>query len=69
MEPYEWAYWMEGKAATQDIKSPNGDLLAKSGSTRDGGSYEQRMGGIACWNAIMDENVYMVQKWNEFVAA
>ncbi|MFM2120351.1 MAG: hypothetical protein RL722_1819 [Pseudomonadota bacterium] len=69
MEAYEWAYWMEGKAATQDIKSPNGDLLAKAGSVRDGGSYESRMGGIACWNAIMDENVYMVQKWNEFVAA
>jgi len=69
MEAYEWAYWMEGKAATQDIKSPNGDLLAKAGAVRDGGSYEQRMGGIACWNAIMDENVYMVQKWNEFVAA
>lgn len=69
MEPYEWAYWMEGKAATQDIKSPNGDVLAKAGSLRDGGSYEQRMGGIACWNALMDENVYMVQKWNEFVAA
>jgi putative spermidine/putrescine transport system substrate-binding protein len=69
MDAYEWAYWMEGKAAAQDIKSPNGDLLAKAGSTRDGGSYEQRMGGIACWNAIMDENVYMVQKWNEFVAA
>ena len=67
MEAYEWAYWMEGKAATQDIKSPNGDLLAKAGSVRDGGSYEQRMGGIACWNAMMDENVYMVQKWNEFV--
>jgi putative spermidine/putrescine transport system substrate-binding protein len=69
MEAYEWAYWMEGKAATQDIKSPNGDLLAKTGSVRDGGSYEQRMGGIACWNAIMDENEYMVKKWNEFVAA
>ena len=69
MEAYEWAYWMEGKAATQDIKSPGGDLLAKIGSVRDGGSYETRMGGIACWNAIMDENAYMVQKWNEFVAA
>ena len=22
MEAYEWAYWMEGKPATQDIKSP-----------------------------------------------
>jgi putative spermidine/putrescine transport system substrate-binding protein len=69
MEAYEWAYWMEGKAAEKDIKSPNGDLLAKAGEKRDGGSYEQRMGGIACWNAVMDENAYMVQKWNEFVAA
>ncbi len=69
MEAYEWAYWMEGKAAEKDIKSPNGQLLAKAGEKRDGGSYEERMGGIACWNAVMDENVYMVQKWNEFVAA
>ena len=69
MEAYEWAYWMEGKAAEKDIKAPNGELLAKAGSKRDGGSYEQRMGGIACWNALMDENTYMVQKWNEFVAA
>jgi len=69
MEPYEWAYWMEGKPAAQDIKAPNGDVLEKAGKVRDGGSYEQRMGGIACWNALMDENTYMVQKWNEFVAA
>jgi len=69
MEAYEWAYWMEGKVATQDIKGPHGDLLAKAGETRDGGSYEQRMGAVACWNALMDENTYMVEKWNEFVAA
>ena len=69
MEAYEWAYWMEGKPATQDIKSPNGDLLGKVGSSRDGGSYETRLGAIACWNAVMDEDAYMIQKWNEFVAA
>ncbi|TQM99480.1 putative spermidine/putrescine transport system substrate-binding protein [Acidovorax temperans] len=69
MEPYEWAYWMEGKPAEKDIKSPNGELLHKAGGVRDGGSYEQRMGAISCWNALMDENTYMVQKWNEFVAA
>jgi putative spermidine/putrescine transport system substrate-binding protein len=69
MEPYEWAYWMEGKPAAKDIKSPHGDVIAKAGTIRDGGSYEQRMGGIACWNAVMDENAYMVRKWNEFVAA
>ena len=69
MEAYEWAYWMEGKAATKDIKGPNGNMLAKIGEVRDGGSYEARMGSINCWNAVMDENNYMVQKWNEFVAA
>ena len=45
MEPYEWAYWMEGKPAEKDIKAPNGDLLDKAGAVRDGGSYEERMGG------------------------
>jgi putative spermidine/putrescine transport system substrate-binding protein len=69
MEPYEWAYWMEGKPADKDIKAPDGTLLEKAGQTRDGGSYEARMGGVACWNAVMDENDYLVKKWNEFIAA
>ena len=69
MEPYEWAYWMEGKAAIGDIKAPDGTILEKAGSKRDGGSYDDRMGGVACWNAVMDENDYMVRKWNEFIAA
>ena len=69
MEPYEWAYWMEGKAAERDIHGPDGSLLEKAGSVRDGGSFESRMGAVACWNAVMDENTYMVRKWNEFIAA
>ncbi|NEU13671.1 extracellular solute-binding protein [Methylobacterium sp. BTF04] len=69
MEPYEWAYWMEGKPAAQDIKGPDGGVLEKAGAIRDGGSFETRMGGVACWNAVMDENTYMVRKWNEFIAA
>ena len=69
MEPYEWAYWMEGKPAEKDIHGPDGSLLEKAGATRDGGSYEDRMGNVACWNAVMDENDYMVRKWNEFIAA
>jgi putative spermidine/putrescine transport system substrate-binding protein len=69
MEPYEWAYWMEGKPAEKDIKAPDGTLLEKAGTVRDGGSYETRMGAVACWNAVMDENDYMVRKWNEFIAA
>ncbi len=69
MEPYEWAYWMEGKPAEKDIKGPDGTLLEKAGAVRDGGSYDDRMGNVACWNSIMDENDYMVRKWNEFIAA
>ena len=43
--------------------------MDKAGATRDGGSVSQRTGNIACWNTVMDENTYMVRKWNEFVAA
>ena len=28
-----------------------------------------RMGKVAVWNTVMDEDKYMVRKWNEFVAA
>ena len=69
MSEDEWGFWMEGKAAKNDIKAPDGSLLEKAGSVRDGGSYEDRMGNVACWNAVMDENDYMVRKWNEFIAA
>jgi putative spermidine/putrescine transport system substrate-binding protein len=69
MEPYEWAFWMEGKPAEKDIHGPDGSLIEKAGTARDGGSYDDRMGNVACWNAVMDENDYMVRKWNEFIAA
>ncbi len=69
MSENEWGYWYEGKAATGDIVSPTGDKLASAGDVRDGGSYDERMGSVACWNAVMDENQYMVRKWNEFIAA
>src|SRR6266851_5453570 len=65
----EWGYWMEGKAAVGDIKAPDGTILEKAGAKRDGGSYDDRMGAVACWNAVMDENDYRVRKWNEFIAA
>jgi putative spermidine/putrescine transport system substrate-binding protein len=69
MSADEWGYWFDGKAAAGDILSPTGDKLAGAGDLRDGGSFEERMGRVACWNAVMDENQYMVRKWNEFIAA
>ena len=69
MSPEEWAFWMEGKPAAVDIVSPEGKVMEKAGAVRDGGSFYDRMGKVACWNAVMDEDRYMVRKWNEFVAA
>ncbi len=69
MSENEWGFWFEGKEATDVITSPFGDPLAQAGETRDGGSFYDRMGAVACWNAVMDENQYMVRKWNEFIAA
>ena len=69
MTPDEWGYWMEGKPAKADITSPDGTVIDKVGAVRDGGSFYDRMGKVACWNSVMSEDRYMVQKWNEFIAA
>ncbi len=69
MTPDEWGFWMEGKPAQGDIKNPQGQVVEKKGAVRDGGSFYERMGAVACWNAVMDEDRYMVQKWNSFIAA
>ncbi|MFK4811843.1 PotD/PotF family extracellular solute-binding protein [Devosia sp. ZW T5_3] len=69
MSTDEWGYWIEGKAATGDILAPDGTVMEKAGAIRDGGSFEERMGKVACWNSVMDEDRYMVRRWNEFIAA
>ncbi len=69
MSADEWGFWFEGKPAEGDIANPFGQVMEKAGAVRDGGSFYDRMGAVACWNAVMDENQYMVRKWNEFIAA
>ncbi len=69
MSDEEWGFWYEGKPAMGDIKSPSGQVMEKAGAVRDGGAFTDRMGQVACWNSVMDENQYMVRKWNEFIAA
>jgi len=65
----EWDFWFEGKPATVDIYSPFGKLMEKVGAVRDGGSYKNRMGRVAVWNSVMDENEYLTERWNEFMAS
>jgi len=69
MSADEWGFWMEGQPAEGDILAPDGTVMERAGAVRDGGSFEARMGAVACWNSVMDEDRYMVRRWNEFIAA
>lgn len=69
MSDAEWAYWYEGQPAAEDLVDPFDKTLAKTGSVRDGGSFKERFGNIVVWNSTMEENTYLVQKWNEFIAS
>ena len=69
MSEDEWGFWFEGKAAKNDIVNPFGQKMEPAGAKRDGGSFYERMGKVECWNSVMDENRYMVRKWNEFIAS
>ena len=64
----EWDYWYDGKPAAEDMKDPFGRLMEKAGRTRDGGSFEERIGRIAVWNTVMDEDRYLTRRWNEFIS-
>jgi putative spermidine/putrescine transport system substrate-binding protein len=65
----EWDYWYGGKPAAEDIHDPTGRVMEKAGRARDGGSFDQRMGNIAVWNSVMDEDRYLTRRWNEFITS
>jgi len=69
LEPAEWDFWYDGKAAAKDMPDPFGNIVAEKGEVRDGGSYWNRFKNIAVWNSIMSENDYLVKRWTEFLAA
>jgi putative spermidine/putrescine transport system substrate-binding protein len=69
MSQAEWDFWYEGKPAAEDMVDPFGKILEKKGTLRDGGSFKERMGNVVVWNSTMDEQAYLIQKWNEFIAA
>jgi len=65
----EWDYWYGGKPAATDIADPYGKLMEKAGNVRDGGAFWDRMGNIAVWNSVMDEDRYLTRRWNEFITS
>lgn len=69
LTPAEWDYWYGGKPAESDILNPYGKLMEKAGNVRDGGAFWDRMGNVAVWNSVMDEDRYLTRKWNEFITS
>ncbi|MDO9713432.1 PotD/PotF family extracellular solute-binding protein [Paracraurococcus sp. LOR1-02] len=65
----EWDYWYGGKPAATDLSDPFGKPAIKAGEVRDGGAFWQRMGNIAVWNSVMDEDRYLTRRWNEFISS
>lgn len=65
----EWDYWYEGKPAHTDLPDPFGEICVRSGESRDGGSYLERMARVRVWNTIMDDHNYLARRWNEFLSA
>ena len=64
----EWDYWYGGKPAAVDMYDPFGRLMEKAGRSRDGGSFDERIGRISVWNSVMDEDRYLTRRWNEFIS-
>jgi len=69
LTPAEWDYWYDGKPAATEIKDPFGKVMEKVGGVRDGGAFWNRMGNIAVWNSVMDEDRYLTRRWTEFITA
>ena len=69
MKPEEWDFWYEGKPAAIDMIDPFGKKIESKGALRDGGSFSDRMGNVVCWNSFMQQQVYLVYKWTEFIVA
>jgi putative spermidine/putrescine transport system substrate-binding protein len=69
LTPAEWDYWYGGKPAATEIVNQFGKVMEQPGAVRDGGAFWDRLGHIAAWNAVMDEDRYLTRKWNEFVSA
>ncbi len=69
MSEAEWDYWYAGKPARENLSDPQGREIISKGAVREGGSHQDRMSNIVLWNTLMDEQNYLVRRWNEFLTA
>ena len=65
----EWDYWYDGKPAASRHQGSLRHIWRRTERVRDGGAIWDRMGNIACWNTVMDEDRYLTRRWNEFISS
>jgi putative spermidine/putrescine transport system substrate-binding protein len=61
----EWDFWYEGRPSVEPITDTLGDLVSPAGHLRFGGALWDRLGRIACWNTVMDEQEHLERRWSE----
>ncbi|MGB0717211.1 MAG: ABC transporter substrate-binding protein [Phycisphaerae bacterium] len=64
----EWDYWYGGKPAAKALRGTDGKISVQPGSSRNGGSYEQRFANVAVWNTVMDTYEYSLLRWYELLS-
>lgn len=69
LDPNEWDYWYNGKAAAAPLKGTDGKISVRQGEIRAGGSYIDRFSNVAVWNTAMPTYDYSLQKWYEFISS
>lgn len=69
LDAAEWDYWYDGKLATRDLPGADGRVAVHQGSTRTGGSYNERLSNVAVWNTVMDSYEYSLVRWYELLTA
>ena len=48
---------------------PTAPRWRRRGHVRDGGSFSNRFGNMACWNTLMDNHQFLLKKWTELQTA
>jgi putative spermidine/putrescine transport system substrate-binding protein len=69
-KPDEYAFWYGGATAQRPLPGITGHVGdVKKGSTRDGGSFTQRIGHYSSWNSYFTQSAYQIKRWNDFLSA
>ncbi|MEQ9023481.1 MAG: signal peptide prediction, partial [Pseudomonadales bacterium] len=69
MTTEEWGYWYGGKPAGTDLVGIEGKTVVKTGESRPGGTYLDRLSNIRIWNGIIDNYEYKLNGWYDFLTS